>query len=46
MTRTKVFNETNGARPNAAKVALLVTDGESYDFNLTVREAEKLRVKG
>lgn len=46
LTRTEVFNSTNGARQDARKVAVLLTDGESYDFNQTVREAEKLRADG
>ncbi|KAK7105719.1 hypothetical protein V1264_017063 [Littorina saxatilis] len=46
LTRTEVFNPKNGARPSARKVAVLLTDGESYDFNLTVKEAEKLRSEG
>ncbi|XP_076438556.1 uncharacterized protein LOC143277563 [Babylonia areolata] len=46
LTRTVVFDPANGARPGARKVAVLLTDGESYDFNLTVQEAEKLRSEG
>ena len=45
LTRTVVFDPKNGARPSARKVVVLLTDGESYDFNLTVQEAEKLRVR-
>nr|KAG5700433.1 hypothetical protein BaRGS_010346 [Batillaria attramentaria] len=46
LTRTQVFNKTNGARHDARKVAVLLTDGESYDFNLTVQQAKKLRDEG
>ena len=44
LTRTDVFNPANGARQNSRKVAVLLTDGESYDYNLTVAAAKLLRV--
>jgi len=40
----RIFREY-GEERSARKVAVLLTDGESYDYNLTVQEAEKLRVR-
>jgi len=46
-TRTNILNPLNGARPEVAKIVLLVTDGRAtIDTRMTVPEAELLKDAG
>ena len=41
-----LFNNTNGDRPSAPNIGIVITDGEStYDANLTIPEADEARSK-
>ncbi|CAH1791713.1 unnamed protein product [Owenia fusiformis] len=44
--RTDMFSPNNGARPDTAQIAIVITDGQSYDQEYTVREAKKLQDAG
>ncbi|KAL3859113.1 hypothetical protein ACJMK2_009345 [Sinanodonta woodiana] len=41
--RETAFTTQNGARSNAAKIAIVITDGESDNSQATLSEAQKLR---
>jgi len=44
--RLNSFTEKNGARPDAAKIAIVITDGISYQPQQTAKEAKNLRDSG
>lgn len=44
--RTTSFLPANGARGNAAKIAIVITDGKSQSPPATAQEAQRLRDKG
>ena len=41
--RENCFTSAKGMRPNAVQIAVVVTDGQSYEPGITAIEAERLR---